>query len=291
MVLIELLQAALIGAVEGVTEFLPISSTAHIRLAEHALGFHDPGQAFAVVIQLGAILAVCVACWPRLRAAAVGLPRRDPVAWRFVGVLALASLPAAVLGLLLEKKLDRYVFGAWETLIIAATLLLGGAAIIIIERLPLRARHHDAGRLPPRLCLGIGLLQVLAMIPGVSRSGASILGAMCLGVDRRAATEFSFFLAMPIMCGASLLKLVKHPEILAPERLPVLAVGLVASFVIALVAVRWLLRWISTNRFTPFGWYRLSLGLLLAVLLATGVIPPGGGDHGPAASVSATETP
>lgn len=266
------LAVLLIGVVEGLTEFLPISSTAHIRLAQFATGFRDQGETFAVVIQLGAILAVCAYYWRRLWTLASTL-HTDPASRRFVLGLAVAAAPAGVLGLLLNKWLETHVFGAHELAIIACTAVVGGLAILLIERWKPAPRFADAATLPLPTCLGIGLLQVLAMIPGVSRSGASILGGMCLGVDRKAATEFSFFLAMPIMLGASGLKLAKHHDAVHGSFALAIAVGFVVSFLVALAAVHWLLKWISTHDFRPFAWYRLLYGMVIAVLLALALIP------------------
>lgn len=268
-----LAQAALLGVVEGLTEFLPISSTAHLRMAELALGFRDHGETFTVVIQLGAILAVVAYYWRRLAALALGALRGEASCWRFVAGLALAALPPAVLGLALNDWLEEAVFGAHEMAVIAATMLLGGLAILAIERWRPAPRHHDAWTLPPLTCLWIGLLQVLAMIPGVSRSGASIMGALCVGVERRAATEFSFFLAIPIMLGASGLKLAKHHQALHGDFALALAVGFVVSFAVALAAVHWLLGFVAAHTFRPFAWYRIAAGALLLALLAVGWVP------------------
>jgi undecaprenyl-diphosphatase len=268
-----LLSAALIGIIEGITEFLPISSTAHIRLAELATGFQDRGETFAVVIQLGAILAVVAYFWRRLAALTLGVARRDPASLRFAGGLGLAALPPAVLGLLLNRWLETHVFGAYELAIIAATMALGGLAILAIERWRPAPRYADSATLPPVTCLWIGFLQVLAMIPGVSRSGASIMGAMCLGVERRAATEFSFFLAIPIMLGASLLKLAKHHDQIDGSFAGAIAIGFAVSFVVALGVVHWLLKYVASNTFRPFAWYRLAAGVVIALLLALAIIP------------------
>lgn len=272
-----LAKAALIGVIEGVTEFLPISSTAHIRLTEALVGFHDPGEVFAVVIQLGAILAVVVLFWQRLLALAKGVITGDPVQRRFALGLAIACIPPGVLGLLLNKWLETHVFGPHELLIIALTAGIGGFIILAVERWRGMPRHLDAATIPVLTCLGIGLLQVLAMVPGVSRSGASIIGGMCLGVDRKAATEFSFFLAIPLMVGASAKKLKEHGhEVLGNgDMLAAVAVGFVVSFAVALVVIRWLLRYVSSNSFAPFAWYRIALGILIAALIVTGVMGAG----------------
>jgi undecaprenyl-diphosphatase len=268
-----LLSAAIIGIVEGITEFLPISSTAHIRLAELATGFKDQGETFAVVIQLGAILAVVAYFWRRLLDLFLGCLRRNPASLRFAGGLVLAAIPPGVLGLLLNKWLEEHVFGSWELAIIAATMALGGLIILAIERWRPTPVHIDVATLPPRTCIMIGFMQVLAMIPGVSRSGASIMGAMCVGVERKAATEFSFFLAIPIMLGASLLKLVKHHDAVHGEFAVAIAVGFIVSFVVGLGVVHWLLRYVASNTFRPFAWYRLVAGVVIAALLAAGLVP------------------
>jgi len=268
-----LLSAAIIGIVEGITEFLPISSTAHIRLAELATGFHDKGQTFAVVIQLGAILAVVAYFWRRLTALVVGVLGRDPASLRFQGGLTIAALPPAVVGLLLNTWLEVHVFGAYGLAIIAATMAFCGLAILAIERWRPQPRYTDSATLPPRTCLWIGLMQVLAMIPGVSRSGASIMGAMCIGVERKAATEFSFFLAIPIMLGASCLKLAKHHDHVHGAFAEAIAVGFIVSFVVALGVVHWLMKYVASHTFRPFAWYRLAAGLVIAVLLVAGLIP------------------
>ncbi len=270
---VSLLSAALIGIIEGLTEFLPISSTAHIRLAELATGFQDRGETFAVVIQLGAILAVIAYFWRRLAALTLGVLRRDPASLRFAGGLMLAMLPPGVIGYLLNSWLEQHVFGSHELAIVAATMAVGGLAILAIERWRPAPRHTEVATLPPMTCLWIGFLQVLAMVPGVSRSGASIMGAMCLGVERKAATEFSFFLAIPLMVGASALKLRKHASQIDGPFAIAIAVGFIVSFIVALGVVHWLLRYVANNTFRPFAWYRLAAGLLIAVLLALAVIP------------------
>lgn len=268
-----LAKAAIIGVVEGVTEFLPISSTAHIVIAERLLKFKDEGEVFAVVIQLGAILAVIACCWPRLQALVKGLIAGEEASKRFAVALAVACIPPGILGLALNKWLETHVFGAYALAIIAATSAIGGVIILIIERKRMIPQVTDAAAIPWRTALGIGLLQVLAMVPGTSRSGASIIGGMCLGVSRQAATEFSFFLAIPLMFGASALKLFKHRDLITVDSLGVIAVGFVVSFVVALVVVRWLLRYVANHDFKPFGWYRIVLGLVLAALLVAGILP------------------
>jgi undecaprenyl-diphosphatase len=271
----DLVSAVVLGVIEGLTEFLPISSTGHLLVAGQALGFADPGEVFTVVIQLGAILAVCAYYHAKLWRLTRGVLRADRPALLFVRNLLLAALPAAVVGLLLNSWLEAHVFRPAVVLqVVAATMALGGVAIIAIERRSRSARFADPADLPWTTALGVGCCQLLAIIPGVSRSGASILGGMLLGIDRRAATEFSFFLAIPIMLGASGLKLVKHRHELGGERMTIIAVGFVVSFVVALAVVHWLIRYVSRRDFVPFAWYRLAAGLALAALLVTGLLRP-----------------
>jgi undecaprenyl-diphosphatase len=269
------LSAAVIGVVEGLTEFLPISSTAHIVIAERLLGFRDDGEVFAVVIQLGAILAVCAYYWRRLLAMAGGLHRPGPER-RFALSLLAAFIPIAVLGKLLNGWLEEHVFATIALAVIAVTTALGGVAILAIERWKPAPRHADATALPWRTALAIGLLNALAMVPGVSRSGASIMGSLCLGVERRAATEFSFFLAIPVMLAASVYKLWQHRHDQHTVETGTIAIGFAVSFVVALAVVHWLLRFVASHDFRIFGWYRIVLGLVLAGLLAAGVLTPGG---------------
>lgn len=265
----DLISAVVLGVIEGLTEFLPISSTGHIVVAGRLLGFADEGEVFTVVIQLGAILAVCVYFNARLWALARGVLVGEAGALRFLRNIVLAVLPAAVAGLVLNDWMEAYLF---NVPVVATTMVLGGLAIIGIERRTAAPRHHDPATLPWTTALAVGCCQLLALVPGVSRSGSSILGGMLLGIDRRAATEFSFFLAIPIMLGASALKLVKHRDALTGDRLGTIAVGFVVSFVVALAVVHWLIRYVSRRDFMPFAWYRIAAGLLLAVLLVTGVM-------------------
>jgi len=265
--------AVIMGIVEGLTEFIPVSSTGHLIVAGHALGFAaimgDEGaaKAFEVVIQLGAILAVC---W-LYRARLIQIARELPTTWnaqRFVLALFVAFLPAAVVGLAANKWVDAHLFTPG---VVAVALALGGGAIIAVERWPRTVRHLDVGALPWAVIIGIGLFQCLAvLLPGTSRSAATIIGAMLLGVDRRVATEFSFFLAMPIMFAASGYKLVQHHAAFTGDRLVLLAVGFAVSFLVAWVVVAWLLRFVAANRFTAFGWYRLAAGAVIAGLIALG---------------------
>jgi undecaprenyl-diphosphatase len=266
-----LLHAVIIGIVEGLTEFLPVSSTGHILITQRLLDFSDPGEVFAVVIQLGAILAVCWVMRGRLVRAATQW-RQDPAERRFLLSVAAGSLPAGVVGFLANDWLESHVFTPDRILwIIAGALVVGGVAILAIERLAPAPRHQAADRLPWRVAVAVGACQILAMLlPGLSRSGATIMGALCLGVSRRAATEFTFFLAIPVMLGASVLKLVRHHDAITLDQWATIGLGFTVSFLVAWAAVAWLLRWVSTHTFTPFAWYRIVVGGLLLGALVMG---------------------
>ena len=265
-------EAVLLGIVEGLTEFLPVSSTGHLILAGRFLGFEGPpGFVFEVVIQLGAILAVCVLYARRLLDVAVNL-RTDPAARRFVLAVLLAFLPAAVIGALAHGFIKSVLFASPR--LVCTTLILGGVAILAIERAIRRGRvvprFDRIDRFPPLLSLGVGFAQCLAMVPGVSRSGATILGALLMGVERKAATEFSFFVAIPTMIGAVAYDLFKNRNGLTLDGGAVIAVGFVAAFLAALVVVRGLIAFISRYGFASFGWYRIAVGLIGLALLSLG---------------------
>jgi undecaprenyl-diphosphatase len=257
-------QAVLLGVVEGVTEFLPVSSTGHLILAGYFIEFPEPlGAIFEVVIQLGAILAIVVLYWKRLWGAVVALPS-SPGARHFAISIIVAFLPAAVIGAALHDFIKRVLFSPW---IVAAMLVAGGVVILLIERLALRPRYHESDRLPTGTSLGIGFCQCVAMIPGVSRSAATILGAMLLGVDRRAAAEFSFFLAIPTMLGATVLDLYKGRAALTLHDYEVIAVGFVVAFVSAVIVVRVFVAFLQRHTFAVFGWYRIVIGLVMMLVL------------------------
>jgi len=263
-----ILVAIILGIVEGVTEFLPVSSTGHLMLATAILG-EDPDKwaAFNVVIQLGAILAIVVLYWRTFWAVLVGLFERNAMSWRFLRNVVIAFLPAGVIGFLLIKQIDRLL---GDPLIVPATLILGGIAILVIERLVKRTPIVGVAEMPARTAVGIGFAQCVSMIPGVSRSAATIMGALSLGVERRTAAEFSFFLAVPTMLGATTLEFVKHRhEIMsgAGVGLGPVAVGFVVSFVVAIVVVRAFVHYISKHNFTPFAWYRIVVGAAALVWL------------------------
>ncbi|MCC7121527.1 MAG: undecaprenyl-diphosphate phosphatase [Gammaproteobacteria bacterium] len=254
------LKAVLLGIVEGLTEFLPISSTGHLILASDWLEFNRAdAKTFEVVIQLGAILSVCWHFRQRLAGVVQGLGRDDE-SLRFVQNLLLAFLPAAVLGGLLHGFIKHVLF---SPLVVAIALIVGGVVILIVERYAPAPRVTDIARITPGLALKIGFAQTLALVPGVSRSGATIMGGMACGLSRQAATEFSFFLAIPVMFAATAYDLAKNWQHLAEDSAGVFAVGFIAAFLSALAAIRFLLRFVSTHDFRPFAWYRIVFGLIV----------------------------
>ena len=259
-----LLKAAIMGVVEGLTEFLPISSTGHLILAGALLGMDDDkAKVFDIAIQTGAIFAVILVYWQKIRETLLALPSQ-PQAQRFALNVFIGFLPAVVLGLLFGKAIKAHLF---TPLVVASTFILGGFVILWAERrAPAVARVNSVDDMQPLDALKVGLAQCLAMVPGTSRSGATIIGGMLLGLSRKAATDYSFFLAMPTLIGAGVYSLYKERALLSVPDLPVFAVGLAFSFLSAWVCVRWLLRYISSHSFEPFAWYRIAFG---CVVLAT----------------------
>ena len=260
------------GVVEGLTEFLPISSTGHLILAGSLLDFHDEkAKVFDIAIQTGAILAVIWVYWQKIFDTVLALPTQRE-ARRFALNVLIAFLPAVVLGLLLGKTIQAHLF---TPSVVATAFVLGGLIILwaearhrprnIHEHTDDRIRIHHVENMSPRDALKVGLVQCLAMIPGTSRSGATIIGGMLLGLSRKAATDFSFYLAIPTLIGAGAYSLYRQREILAWGDLPTFLVGLVFSFLSAWWCVRWLLRYISTHSFVPFAWYRIAFGILIGV--------------------------
>ncbi len=252
------LEALVLGLIEGLTEFLPVSSTGHILLAGHFMGFESTGKTFEVVIQLGAILALLLVYAQRLLGVAAAAPR-DPAARRFIASIVLAFLPAALIGALAHDYIKDVLFESPG--LICATLIGGGLILLVVDRVKLPVRHADAMAYPLPMALGIGLCQCLAMVPGVSRSGATIVGALLMGADKRSAAEFSFFLAMPTMAGAVVYDLYKNWDILDFSDTALIAVGFVTAFVTALVVVRALLDYVGRRGFSVFGWWRIAVGL------------------------------
>lgn len=263
-----LVHALLLGLIEGLTEFLPVSSTGHLLLAGHFLGFESTGRTFEVLIQLGAILAILLVYFSRLWSIAITLPTKQSSRHFVIGVL-LAFLPAAFAGVLLHGFIKEVLF---ETpAIICVTLIIGGIILWAVDRLTLTPVHTDIGEYPWSLCLKIGLCQCLALIPGVSRSGATIAGSLLMGTDKRSAAEFSFFLAMPTMAGAFAFDLYKNRDILSFDDVQVIAVGFVAAFIAGYAVVRTFLGIVSKYGFFPFAIWRIAVGTLgLIGLSATG---------------------
>ncbi|NIJ09525.1 undecaprenyl-diphosphatase [Sphingomonas vulcanisoli] len=262
-----ILQPIILGIVEGVTEFLPVSSTGHLILAGALLGYDDEKwKVFNIVIQLGAILAIVVLYWRTFWAVFHGLLRRDATSIRFVRNLLVAFVPAAVIGLALHKKIEALLS---RPDIVAVALIVGGVAIIIIERLVKAARVSGVADIPVRTTVGIGIVQCLAMIPGVSRSGATIMGALSLGVERRTAAEFSFFLAIPTMLGATLIELKSNWHEIGHGTVGwgTIGIGFVVAFVVALAVVRVFVPFVSKHGFTPFAWYRIGAGAAALIWL------------------------
>ena len=250
--------AILLGIVEGLTEFLPVSSTGHLILASELLGYDAATWAmFNVVIQLGAILAVVVLYWRTFWAVMMGMAKAEPNAWKFVRNILLAFIPSVILGLAFKDVID-VMLGSPK--IVAVALIVGGVAILIIEKLVKPGETRGVAEMPVRQAIGIGLVQCLAMGPGVSRSGATIMGALCLGVERRTAAEFSFFLAIPTMVGATALELFEKRDSLASINFSLIGVGFVVSFLVAVGVIRWFVGIVSKHGFAPFAWYRIIAG-------------------------------
>ncbi|BCJ92067.1 undecaprenyl-diphosphatase [Terrihabitans soli] len=257
MDLLRILDALILGVVEGATEFIPVSSTGHILLLGHFLGFESTGKTFEVLIQLGAILAILTVYAGRLWNIATALPT-DPSARRFVLGVLLAFLPAAVLGALAHDFIKTVLF---ETpLVVCIALIVGGFALLVVDRMQINIRFDDATKFPLSTYFIIGLFQCLALIPGVSRSGSTIAGALLLGASKRAAAEFSFFLAMPTMAGAFALDLYKNRDVLSVDDLAITAIGFIAAFITAVIVVRTVLDYVSARGFALFGWWRILVG-------------------------------
>jgi undecaprenyl-diphosphatase len=248
----------ILGIVEGLTEYLPVSSTGHLILATELLGFRaEDWEAFNVAIQPGAILAIVVLYWRTFWDVTTGLFRKEAGAWRFVRNLVIACLPAIALGLLIGDYVETLLGNA---VVVAWALIIGGIAILILERVVRPRECGGVQNLSLRQSAMVGVVQCLAMIPGVSRSGATIMGAMALGVDRKTAAEFSFFLAMPTLSGATVYYLAKHHERIAPEMVGNILIGSLVSFVVAIVVVKLFVGFVTRFGFGPFAWYRIVAG-------------------------------
>ncbi len=259
--------AGFLGALEGLTEFIPVSSTGHLLLASHFLGFESAGKTFEVVIQLGAVLAILTIYMGKL-ITVFGTANRDPAAMRFIVSVALAFAPAVVIGVLAHDFIKQVLFETPS--LIAVMLILGGVVLLFVERLAPVPVHDDAMAIPFRKALLIGFIQCLAMIPGVSRSGSTIVGALMLGVSKRAAAEFSFFLSLPTMAGAVGYDLYKNRDVLDFSAVSEIAVGFVLAFVTAVLVVRGLLNYVSRNGYGLFGWWRIMVGGAALVALWAG---------------------
>ena len=269
------LKAIIMGLVEGFTEFLPISSTGHLILTEHLLGFQgmeEKMKVFEIVIQAGAILAVIWEYRARIAAVLSGL-FSDKLQQRFAVNVLIAFLPAAVLGVLFNKAIKSVLFAPVP---VALAFIIGGGVILWVEnrekRNPAMARITSVDQITPVDAIKIGLAQAFALIPGTSRSGATIMGSMIFGFSRQVATEFSFFLAIPTLIGATVYSLYKERALLSAADLPLFTVGTVAAFISAFLCVRWLLRYISSHTFTVFAWYRIAFGLLVLATAYTGAV-------------------
>ena len=261
-------RAVILGIIEGVTEFVPVSSTGHLLLAER---FFDLGEgpfwdSFAVLIQLGAILAIVALYFAKLWRIALGM-FSDPDARRFVIGVLVAFLPAAVIGAVAGSYIKAFLFNPW---VICFSLIVGGAILLWVDQLDLEPRHHDATTFPLPMYLAIGFAQCVAMVPGVSRSGASIVGAMLLGADKRAAAEFSFFLAIPTMFGAFVYDLYKSRADMTVDHAGIIAIGFAVSFITAMIVVKTFLSYVTRHGFGLFAWWRVIVGTLGLIALAMG---------------------
>jgi undecaprenyl-diphosphatase len=260
--------AGLLGVLEGLTEFIPVSSTGHLLLAGHFIGFESAGKTFEVVIQLGAILALLWVYFGKISSTVAGLGH-DPAARRFAAGILIAFLPAAIAGVLLHGFIKTVLFETpW---LIAVMLVVGGVVLLVVDRVVFGQVHDRADAFPLHMAFGIGLFQCLALVPGVSRSGATIVGALFLGASKRAAAEFSFFLSIPTMAGAFTYDLWKNRDILDFSAVTDIAVGFLAAFLAALAVVRWLLGYVSRRGYALFAWWRIVVGGAALIALAAGV--------------------
>ena len=273
MDLVLLAKAAIMGIVEGLTEFLPISSTGHLILAGALLGMDDAkGKVFDIAIQTGAILAVVIVYWQKIRETVVSLPTQRR-AQRFAANVLVAFFPAVVLGLLFGKAIKEHLF---TPVVVASAFIVGGFIILWAEKRHAQAatapRIRDVDEMSGLDALKVGLVQCLAMIPGTSRSGATIIGGMLLGLSRKAATDFSFYLAIPTLIGAGVFSLYKERALLSLADLPMFGVGLFFSFVSAWLCIRWLLKYIASHTFNGFAWYRIAFGIVVLVTDWSGLV-------------------
>ncbi len=250
----------ILGIIEGVTEFLPVSSTGHLLLVGHFMGVDSPGRVFEVLIQLGAILAIAVVYFRRLLGIAMDALARKPGALRFILGVILASFPAALAGVLLHDFIKTVIYES--PIVICVMLILGGIVLLYVDQLKLEPKHTNIYEYPPLLCFYIGLFQMLALVPGVSRSGATIVGSLLMGTDKRSAAEFTFFIAMPIMGGAFVYDLWKSKDFITAELGLGIAIGFVCAFITAFFVVRYLLDFIQRHGFAVFAYWRIFVGAI-----------------------------
>ncbi len=260
----DLVLPLILGVLEGLTEFIPVSSTAHILLAGHFLGFDSPERTFEVVIQFGAVLAVITVYAAKLWQL-FSTAHRDPAARRFIIAIFLSFLPAVAIGVLGRDFIKGVLFESPR--LIAVTLILGGVVLIWVDRLTLSPRYDSAEAIPMGRAVAIGFIQCLAMVPGVSRSGATIVGALAMGASKRAAAEFSFFLAMPTMFGAFVYDMYKSWDLLDPAAMTQIGIGFAAAFVTGVIVVKGLLGYVSAYGYALFGWWRIIVGVVVLVAL------------------------
>ena len=257
--------AILLGLLEGLTEFIPVSSTGHLIMLGELLGFKGQAEdVFKVVIQLGAILAILLVYFSKLWGVLTGLFRGEKEAVRFTIAILLAFLPAAVIGVFAHSYIKSVLF---NPTVVSVALIVGGIIILVAEKAVKTPRYFEVERFPARLSLSIGFVQCLAMVPGVSRSGATIIGSLLMGVERKTAAEFSFFLAIPTMLGAAVYDLYKNRDVLAVDSVGMIAVGFVCAFLAALLVVRWLVNFVGKHGFAPFAWYRIAIGSIMLTYL------------------------
>lgn len=263
-----IIKAIIMGLVEGATEFLPISSTGHLIVVGDLINFHNDGRVFEIAIQLGAILAVVVEYRSKFTKVALGM-FNDSQAQRFIANLFIAFLPAAVVGVLFISLIKAHLF---NVLTVATMLILGGLVILWAERRTHKTRVKSVDDMTWRDALKVGLFQVLSMIPGTSRSGATIIGGLFIGLDRKVAAEFSFFLAVPTMVAATAYDVFKHRDLLSLDDLPMFAAGFITAFIAAWIAVRTLVRYVANHSYEIFAWYRIVFGLVILITAYTGLV-------------------
>jgi len=261
------LVAAFLGLVEGLTEFIPVSSTGHLLLSSYFLGFESPGRSFEVVIQLGAVLAILTVYSAKLLSVFRNI-RSDPYARRFLLAVLIAFLPSMFAGAFAYKFIKTVLFES--PVLISIMLIAGGVILLFVDRFAPEPRHHDAMRLPLRTAFVIGLFQCFALVPGTSRSGATIVGALLMGVGKRPAAEFSFFLSMPTMAGAFSYDLWVNRNVLDLNAIGDIVIGFAMAFISAIFVVRWLLNFVSRNGYAIFGWWRIIIGSLALGFLLSG---------------------